>query len=289
MFGIGLGGGSSKSSQSSSSKQSVWGPQGSELGNMYGSAGDLYGQQTGLNPQFQQFMMSQVNPFMMGLNPYMMQGFGGQMGGGFAGGVGQQVAGDLASSLTQSMNSPSNMGKMYQDIVGGPGNTYIDPVVNDMYDSAWRNLDRGAFRQADYKASQGDNMGNYRRQIDNTLLAGETMRNTQQAENALRAGAYDKDLNWKMNIASLADQNIGKAQDRAMGLLGAGDQSQQYGMGAGLGMQQFGMGMANPWMAMQQMPWANMNAYANVLGDPTILGQSKSKGSSSGWNAGVSV
>lgn len=181
------------------------------------------------------------------------------------------------------------MSRMYQDIVGGEGNSYIDPVVNDMYDNAWRSLDRGAFKNEAQRAAGSGNMGNYNRQMNNTLHAENMMNNVRTQENQLRAGAYDKDLNWKMNIASLADQNIGKAQDRAMGLLGAGDQSQQYGMGAGLGMQQFGMGMANPWMAMQQMPWANMNAYANVLGDPTILGQSKSKGSSSGWNAGVSV
>jgi len=276
------------SSYKSSSSQEVFGEK--AFRNMYGQANKLYRQQKGLNPEFQQFVQGQVNPFMQGLNPYMMQGFGQQMGGGMQGGAGQQINPALQQSLQQSLaGGQSNEGRMYEDIVGGAGNTYVDPVVDDMYSQAWKGMDRGKFKNTAAAAAQGNNMGNYARQMDNTQFASDTMSDLRSKELALRGSAYDTDLNWKMDIARQADSNLGAAQDRAIGLLGAGDQNQQFGVGQGLGMQQFGMGMTNPWMAMQQMPWANMNAWSNVLGDPTVLSRSDATGASHSRDISVGV
>mgnify|MGYP001820517359 CR=1 FL=1 len=292
MFGIGLGGGSSH--DESSSKQEVWKPQGKALEDMYKQAGGLYGQGQWMNPAYQQFAQSQMMPFMQGLNPYMMQGFGGLMGGGQQGQFASQMNPELQNSLMQSLNGsgqPTGMQQMYADIVGGAGNEYIEPVVNDMYDTMWQNLDRGEFRNSAQKAAQTGNTGNYRRQIDNTLMANEAMNNTQKAENALRAGNYGQDMNWKMQIASQADSNAlqdrQNAQNKLMGMYGAADQNTQFGLGQGGAMQQFGMGMASPWMSMMQMPWIGMNNYANILGDPTILGSSERDAGS--WNASGNV
>ena len=288
MVGIGLSGGAESSQANSKTTQDVFGS--GHFGNMYGAAGDLYEQQSAMNPQFQQFMMGQVNPFMMGLNPYMMQGFGAQMGGGGLGATGAAVDPALRDSLQQSLSGgPSNTARMYQDIVGGEGNTYVDPLVDDMYNQAWKGLDRGAFKNSAQSAAASGNMGNYSRQMDNSAFAADTMSDVRSKEMQLRAGAYDKDMDWKMQIANQADSNVGAAQDRAIGLLGGGDQNQQFGMGAGLGMQQFGMGMASPWMAMQQFPWANLNNYANALGDKTVLTNQFSSSKAGSWNAGASV
>ena len=283
IFSGSLGG--SHSSNSSNFSQNVWKPQGKALTSMYDSARHTFANQQPFIQQFRNFGMNTVNPFMAGLNPYMMQGFGGLMGGGAQGATGAAVDPGLRDSLMKSLQGgQSNTAKMYQDIVGGPGNTYIQPVIDDMYANAWQGLDRGGFKNSAQAAAQSGNMGNYSRQIDNSLLAADTMSDVRQKANALRAANYGRDMDWKMSIANQADANLGAAQDRALGLLGAGDQNMAHALGSGLGMQQFGMGMMNPWMAMMQAPWMNMNNYANVLGDPTVLGKGNSEGSSWGFD-----
>lgn len=292
MFGIGLSGGSSKSD--SSSKQNVWSPQGAALKDMYGNLGGLFNMNMGMLPAFNQMAMGTVMPYMQGLMNPAMGGFTGQMGGGHQGAFAGAMSPQLQQSLMQSLNGPqgqTNTQRMYSDIVGGQGNEYIQPVVNDMYDTMWEQLDRGGFKDQAQRAAQTGNMGNYNRQMNNTLLANEAMKNTQRAENQLRQGAYDTDLNWKMQIANQADTNTLKdrmnAQNNLMGMYGGADKNVQAGLG-GLGnMQQFGMGMMNPYMAMMQMPWMGANNWANILGDPTILGESKAK--SSAWNASGNV
>lgn len=287
---FGIGGGSSGSKSSSQQNQRVWAPQGDALGDMYSGAGGIFNQNQQMNPQFQNFMSQQINPMMMGMNPYMMQGFQNQMGGGAMGATGGAVDPALRQSLQNSLaGGQSNMSKMYSSIVGGNGNSYVDPIVDDMYSKAWDNLDQGAFKQSAQGAARSGNMGNYNRQMDNAQFASNMMNDVGMRENQLRGAAYDTDLNWKMKIAGQADDNLGKSQDRAMGLLGAGDMNQQGAMNSGNMMQNFMMGQANPFMAMQQFPWMNLNSYANSIGDPTVLSSAKSSGSSNAFNLGMTT
>lgn len=296
MVGASVGGGFSKSSNKSSSEEKIFKPQHEALNTLYGRGKKTYTKAAELNDPFREFGMNTVNPYMQSLNPYMMQGFGGLMGGGQQGGFAQQMSPQLQQSLQQSLNGPqqpTNTQRMYSDIIGGSGNTYIDPVIDDMYDNAWQGLDRGGFRDNAQSASRfgGGGMGNSRRQLDNTLLASENMNNVRQQENFLRAGAHDADLNWKMDIAQGADTNASNermaAQQGLMGQMGAGDQNTQFGLNSGNMMQSMGMGMMNPWMAMQQMPWNNVNNYANTIGAPIVLGSSKSSGNSFGIDGEV--
>ena len=291
MFGIGVEGGASH--DKSSSSQKVWNPQARALGGMYNQAGRLYHNQLGLQNQFQNFGMNTVNPYMASLNPYMMQGFGGLMGGGQQGQFAQQMSPELQASYAQSLGpqGPTNTQRMYQDIIGGQGNTYVDPLVDDMYNQAWKGLDRGAFKNSAQAAAQSGNMGNYSRQMDNSAYAADTMSDVRSKEMALRAGAYDKDLNWKMDIANMADSNALQdrmnAQRQLSGFMGAGDQNTMGALNQGQMMQQMGMGMMNPWMAMMQAPWNSLNNMANIIGDPTVLNNTTKKSGS--WNVGVSV
>jgi len=39
-------------------------------------------------------------------------------------------------------------------------------------------------------------------------------------------------------------------------------------------------------MMANQMPWMNMNSWANVMGDPTVLTEQQTKGKSSGFGFG---
>ena len=149
------------------------------------------------------------------------------------------------------------------------------------------------FKDSARAAAGSGNMGNYSRQVDNSLLASEAMANTQTAENALRAGAYDTDLNWKMNIANQADTNAANqkmfAQQGLFDMLGQADANTQYGLNSGQGMQNFAMGQANPFMAQQQFGWNNMNNWANILGSPIVLGSTHSKGGSFGMDGEVGM
>ena len=287
LFSAGMG--QSNSDYSSRSSNSVWKPQGSALKDMYGYLPGLMDMNMGQLGGFNNFAMNQVMPYMQGLINPTMGGYQNQLQGGQQGNFANAMSPQLQQSLMQSLNGPqgqTNTQRMFQDIVGGQGNEYIDPVVNDMYDTMWDQLDRGGFKDQAQQAAQTGNMGNYNRQMNNTLLANDALQNTQRAENQLRAGAYDTDLNWKMNIANQADTNSlndrMNAQNNLMGMYGGADQNIQAGMGNMAGMQQFGMGMMNPWMAMQQMPWMGANNYANVLGSPIMESKTRDKGGSWG-------
>lgn len=292
MFGISAEGGASH--DNSFSSDTVFRPQAKALGRLYNNAKHLYKGQQGLQNDFQDFGRNTVNPFMQGLNPHAMQGYGGLMGGGQQGQFAQQMNPALQQSLQQSLNGPQQptmTQQLYQDIIGGPGNEYIQPVVDDMYNQAWQGLDRGRFRNNAQSAAASGNTGNYARQMDNATFAGDTMNNVRQQENALRAANYGQDMGWKQNIANLADTNASnermQAQQGLLNMYGGADQNTQGALDQSRMMQQFGMGMMDPWMTMMQAPWNSLNNMANIIGDPTVLNNTTKKSGS--WNAGISI
>jgi hypothetical protein len=271
------------SSSNSSMDQNVWGPQGNALGNMYGQAGNLYGNMMpysnlGFNmmPQMQNQM---THAYQMG-----DRGAEGLLSGGSYGDT-SGIRNNLYSSLQNSMANPSSTGRMYSDIVGGPGNTYIDPMVADMRASGNQNLQTQQNMTGLDAANLGQG-GSSRHAMQNAMLGAATNRDMASLENTMRGGAYDTDLNWKMAIANQADTNRGAAQDRAMSALAGSDANTAAGMNYAPQMQNLSMGYMAPWSQAMQMPWMNMQNYQGIMGDPTVLSNATSSGSSQGKSSG---
>lgn len=280
-MGFGFGGSNQKTSSSSSSSmnQNVWGPQADAMGNMYTQAGNLYGSMMpyanlgmGMMPQMQNWMANAYNLGNRGAENLISGGSYGDTSG---------TRDSLYASLNNSLSAPSNVGRMYQDIVGGAGNTYIDPLVKSMRGGYADELARQQ-ASAGMDAAAAGQGGSSRHAMQNAMLGAQSAKDQANMENQLRAGAYDTDLNWKMDIARMADANQGAAQDRAMNLLAGRDANVNAGMGFAPTMQNLSMGYMAPWMQAMQGGWMNMNNYNNMFGDPTVLTDAQSKGTSKG-------
>lgn len=261
-------GSNSYNKSKSSFSQDVWGGQAPYLQGMYGNAQDLWGNMdfAPINDQY-----NRVGQQMQGDMNRVYPSLDNQMGGGFR-------DPRLEESLYRSMENPSAMGKMYSSIMGGSGNEYIDPVIDNMYDSTFRNLQRGGIRDLDTQAANLGRAGSDRHGVESALLKSEALRDAGDREAMMRMGTYDTDLNWKMDIARQADLGRGQAQDRAMDLLSNRNQNQQGGMQYMPNLQMLAMGQMSPYQSQMYMPWDMMGMYRGTIGDPTVLSSGSSKG-----------
>lgn len=277
----------SESSADASSKEEVWGTQGDALEKLYGSAADTFGGQ--------EFYTNAINQIAQNLGP-QFQGLIDQTKGGMdnllAGGSYGDTS-DVRNALMDSMRSTqggSQMGNMYNSIVGGSGNTYVDPMVDAMKRSGMENLDRMQ-SNAGLDATAAGQGGSSRHAMQNAMLAKDANNDMLDRETMMRGGAYDKDLQMKMDIARQADAGIQSTQDRYMQMLGGADQNVGQGIGAGNSVYNLGMGSMSPYQQASQSPWDAMTNYTNVLGRPTVLGSSNSSmsGDSKGKSGSASL
>lgn len=274
---FGISGSSAKQKSNSSFNETALG--GPQWDQFYGNLNNQWGASQpnlGLTNQY----VNNANPYMTGAANTGQAGSAYMSGGGSFGDT-SGMRNSLYSSIQDSMANPSQTGKMYESIVGGAGNTYVDPLVASMRQSGNQALDRSnAYNAAD--ASNYGQSGGSRQAMQNAMNTRMANQDMAGQENALRAGAYDKDLNWKMSIAQQADLGRGQAQDRGMAALQGADANRQFGMGYQPTMQNLGMGTMAPWMQGMMMPWQMANMYATSMGNPTTLGSgtSTSKGSS---------
>jgi hypothetical protein len=260
-----------------------------------------------LNNQFNGGFVNQQG--VQGINQqlsggYQGAGFSNQMGGGF------QNQG-LMDSLMSGMNGPSSTGQMYQNIVGGSGNTYIDPMVDAMRQGYTDNLQRNLLPSLKSGAVDAGQTGSSRQGIAEGLALGESNRDAAMQEAMMRGNAYDTDLNWKMQIAQQADQGRSTARQQTMDYLGMQNQNQQGAisqfnnqLGSGVqnmgGLnsqmntnQQGGLSFApqyqnlyttalNPQLAGQQGNQNVLQSLANLIGNPQVLSQGRQNSSSKG-------
>lgn len=279
-----FGGSSSGSSSRGKFNQEVFNP--NAWNQFYGNANQMF---------------QQMQPFgMMGFNmlPYMQgnmsdiydragPGVDHLMGGGSYGDT-TGLRDDLYSSYKDSLSQPSNMSRMYEDIVGGPGNTYVDPLIDSMRTAGdeRRRTMHGATGLDAAVAGQG---GSSRHAMENAMTNRMIDQDMNLAENQLRERNYDRDMGWKMNIARLADDNRIKTQEMMRGDLQGSDQNVGAGLSYLPNMQNLNMGFMAPWMQAYQMPWMGMQNYAGVMGDPTVLSSGKTRGKSSSGGIGFGI
>jgi hypothetical protein len=278
----------SESGGSQSSKEQVWDEQTPYLKDLYGQAGNLFGT---LLPGLLTGMQGWAG-YLDPINKEALEGAQGgmeQLLGGGSYGQTEDIRNQLLDSLRQTSGG-SQMGKMYESITGGPGNTYIDPMVDAMKQSSMQNLDRMQAGTGLDAAAMGQSGGS-RHAMQNAMQASQMNQDMLDRETAMRGGAYDKDLAMKMDIAKQADLGMGQSQDRLMQMLSGADRNIQAGIGAGQNLQNLGMGGMAPYMQAAMAPWQMMSQWGNVLGPPVVLGSSRGsqKGSSKGKSAGGSL
>jgi len=283
---MGGSGSGSKSESESGFDQNVWRPQGEALQNLYGQMGDLWGQSGGLSGILQG-LAGNLGGYNQGL---MGRGAAGQeqmLGGGSFGDT-SDARNALMQSMRQTGSGQTNMGDMYRSIVGGEGNTYIDPMVDAMKQGAMQNL-QGMQSNAGLDASAAGQGGGSRHAMQNAMLGAQANRDMMTQEANMRGGAYDKDMAMKMRIAGMADSNVQNTQNRYMQMMGGADQNVGAGMGYGQGLQNLGMGSMAPYMQAYNAPWQMAGQYANTIGSPTVLGSGDSNSKAVGGSGGGGV
>ena len=262
--------GKSKGSSNNSFSTNVWGPQGDALQNLYQLAFDQYGKGNDYMSQ----ITGQADNISNAANGILDANKVLQSGGAYG------DTAEIRQMLLDSMGGRSNTGIMYESIVGGPGNTYVDPLIESMRVDSAQNVATLQGGNAMDAAAMGQS-GSSRQAMQDAMFASQANQDLLNKEAELRYETYDKDLAMKMGIAQQADYNHQAEQDRLLAMLQGGQGSMEKGTSPVLLTTLLNYGM-NPWLQAQQAVWNPMNNLSNIIGNAIMTssgsGSSKSKG-----------
>lgn len=273
--------GGSKSGSSSSSSQNVWSGQSNALQQLYQNAlnnlgNNDYINQIGDSAQNSQDLLNSLFVSQSGLQD--------QLSSGGAYGDSQQYI----DKLLNSMGQRSNVGTMYESIVGGSGNTYVDPLIEQMRKDSAQNL--STLQNANsMDATMAGQSGSSRQAMQNAMMGSQINKDLATQEAALRQSSYDTDLGLKMGIAQQADSNRQAEQDRLLSMIQGSQDSMNNATNMGSLLQSIATGGMDNWLKAQQASWNPLNNLANIIGNPTILGQSSGSSKSKGAGASASL
>jgi hypothetical protein len=242
------------------------------------------------------------------------QGMGGPMNVPYQGGMDPMMSAqerDMMNqqgqgayeSLMQQQGGPSNMGRIYEDIIGGPGNTFMDPMIDALGEDYQTQLNRQIPGMRADAAGAGA-LGGSRDKLMQGLRASESDRNFARDASMMRGQGYETDMDWKMQIARQADQGIqadrdrlfniwdqsgmrsGQAVDRQSGYGQDVSGSQQWAGAYSPNLMDQGLAPAQMWNNYSGRPWDALNNMSSVNAnyDPTVLDSETGYG----WGAGGS-
>lgn len=273
--------GGSKSGSSSSSSQNVMSQQIPYLQKLWGMSVDNVGKndyinQIGNSAQNSQDLLNSLFVSQSGLQ--------NQLASGGAYGDSQQYI----DTLLNSMGQRSNMGSMYESIVGGSGNTYVDPLIQQMQQDSAQNL--ATLQNANaMDATMAGQSGSSRQAMQNAMLGAQANKDLMTQEAQLRQSNYDNDLAMKMSIAQQADRNRQAEQDRLLSMIQGSQDSMNNATNMGSLLQSLATGGMDTWLKAQQASWNPLNNLANIIGNPIILGKSSGSSKSKGFGTSGSI
>ncbi len=273
--------GGSNSSGSSNASQNVMSQQIPYLQQLWGDATGNVGQndyqsQIGGAAQSTQDMLSQLFGSQSGIQQQ-------QAAGGAYGDSSQYI-----TQLLQGMNQPSNVGTMYSSIVGGDGNSYVDPLIQQMQKDSATNL--STLQNANsLNATDAGQSGSSRQAMQNAMLGSQANDTLSTNEAQLRQANYDNDVNAKMGIAQQADQNHQADQTNLMNLISGSQGAMNNAQNSGSLLQSIAGSQVQPWEQAQQSSWNPLTNLASIIGNPTILGNSSSNSNSKGYGTSGSL
>ena len=269
--------GKSKGSSNNSFSTNVWGPQGDALQNLYQLAFDQYGKGNDYMSQ----ITGQADNISNAANGILDANKVLQSGGAYG------DTAEVRQMLLDSMGGRSNMGTMYESIVGGSGNTYVDPLIESLRADSAQNVATLQGGNAMDAAAMGQS-GSSRQAMQDAMFASQANQDLLNKEAELRYDTYDKDLAMKMGIAQQADMNHQADQDILMSMLQCGQGSMEKGTSPVLLTTLLNYGM-NPWLQAQQAVWNPMNNLSNIIGNAIITGSGSGSSKSKGGGIGGSL
>ena len=273
--------GGSKSGSSSSSSQNVMSQQIPYLQQLWGMATDNVGKNDYINQIGNSAQNSQDLLNSLFVSQSDLQN---QLASGGAYGDSQQYI----DMLLNSMGQRSNMGTMYESIVGGSGNTYVDPLIQQMQQDSAQNL--ATLQNANaMDATMAGQSGSSRQAMQNAMLGAQINDQLATNEAQLRQQNYDNDLAMKMSIAQQADYNHQAEQDRLLSMIQGSQDSMNNATNMGSLLQSLATGGMDNWLKAQQASWNPLNNLANIIGNPIILGKSSGSSKSKGFGTSGSI
>lgn len=273
--------GGSKSGSNNQFSNNVWGTQGNALGSLYNNALNYYNQGNNFMGQ----IGDQAGNLTGNINDII--GSGQALNQDLAGGGVYGDTSDIRKKLLDSMGQRSNMGTMYESIVGGSGNTYVDPLIEQMRKDSAQNVATLQGGNALDAAAMGQS-GSNRQAMQDAMFANQANKDLLTAEAGLRQGAYDTDLANKMGIAEMADTNRQAEQDRLASLLGGAQASKVAATDQSQLLNSIMSGLS-PYLQSQQAGWNPLSNLANIIGAPTLVGSGSGSSKSKGFGTSGSL
>lgn len=273
--------GGSKSGSSSSSSQNVMSQQIPYLQQLWGMATDNVGN----NDYLSQIGGAAQNSSDLLNSLYQSQsGLQDQLASGGAYGDSQQYI----DKLMNSMGQRSNVGSMYESIVGGSGNSYVDPLIKQLQGDSAQNL--ATLQNANsMDATMAGQSGSSRQAMQNAMMGAQANKDLMTQEAQLRQSNYDNDIAMKMGIAQQADTNAQSEQDRLLSLINGSQSSMNQAQNYGSLLQSIANGGVDNWLKAQQGSWNPLNNLASIIGNPTVLGSSSGSSKSKGFGSSGSI
>lgn len=276
--GASAGKGESSSNSRSKFNQNVWGPQSDALSQLYLNAGNLF---SGLNSSVLSSIPGMAD-YAKNVASQAMPGWQSLMQGGAY--QNMDLADNLMGSLNRSMDTPSATQEINNMIMGGAGNNYADAMKQTLIRDA-TDAQNNMLANMDARAAASGMSGGSRHGIAIARGMNDINKNLQSNMANIGYNTFDKDLDRKLQIASMADANTLSRQRMMQQMLGEQQGVQSNALANANAMQNLGMGSFASYM----LPWQMMSAYANTIGGPTVLSSGASSGSSNAKGGNASV
>lgn len=267
-----LGTQSSSSSSSGSSTQKIAPYQRKALEDLMNQSKSTMASQTAnvnaMIPQIQQQMGGVVNR--------QNQAFDNLNAGGAYSGADLNT---ILNKVEGFQNTPSQSTGLYESIMGGSGNDYVDAMKNMFYKDAQRTRDLSE-ASLDARMAGTGMAGGSRHGVAEALISRDIDKNLQDNMTKVGYESFDKDLQNKLNIAKMADEQTTARQGMFANLGSQALQGKNANMNAAASMTPQMSQSVMSQFAPTMMPWNNLQNYSAAIGNPTILTNAYQSGSS---------
>ena len=259
----------------SNSTQNVWGGQAPYLENLYQQGQDL--SQT-YDPN-QAAAMQSGQQYAGQAQGQVYDPLVGSYQGAFgAGNPYQQATSQLTDPLVQGLTGIMN--NQQDPFAAGGNNPLLDQSVanalNQASESFQRNvapsIKRDAIAQGQYGGTRGD--------LALGTAAGDANKQALTAAMQAYQDQYAGDRSANLQSQAQMDATRLGAAGQIQSLMGGNAANVGQGVQTGGQLMNLGMGSSDIYNQLSQIPWQNLQQYAQLLGGPTVLGTTTSQGTS---------
>lgn len=237
------------------------------------SSKDMYGQQNAAL----QSQIPGIRNQLEGITNTTMPAWQQALQGGSNSGI---DANNILNTIQGFSNTPSQTSGLYNQIMGGQGNSYADALKSTLQRDANRVADN-MNAQLDARFAGAGMSGGARHGVAQALGYENINKGLQDNLANIGYNTFDRDLQNKLSIAQQADNNTLQRQSMfsnlANNLLGQKNDTMNNALNFGSNMQGLSMGQFSPTM----MPWSNLQNYSAGIGNPIVLTNSRSTSSGS--------